>query len=115
MNLKDLMKRDMESKTCRFKRLTSKEAPETDAVDGESFPPETPAGDNNAKKRVEQIENVLYQLPMRLINLLEKPDNWRKRSLNKINGTDTTGKDLYSEVHQNALLYKNLYEYLNFR
>ena len=110
------MKREMLSKPKRIERLISKEEePETDAVDGKSFPPENATGDNNAMTRVEQIENYTYQMPMRLINLLEKPANWKKRSLYKNKDIDTKAKELYSEVHQNPVLYKNLYEYLIFR
>ena len=76
------------------------------------------AGDlvwESAEKKAERIEKETYQLPMRLINILEKPENWRKRSLNGTNGVSEHGKELYSKVHRDAFLFKNLYEYLVFR
>ena len=60
-----------------------------------------------------QLEHETYALPLKLINILEKPDNWRKRSLN--NFSDKTGQSLYVQVHQDPVEYRNMYQYLVFR
>ena len=80
--------------------------------------PEVEDGPTNAAgDRVKKVksEDDSYHLPMRLINLLEDPKNWKNRCLDKNTGVYDKGKELYSKVHQNPLLYKNLYEYLLFR
>ena len=94
--------------------VNSREPPETDVEDGPTtveFPP------NAAGDRVKKVksEDDSYHLPMRLINLLEEPKNWKNRCLDKNTGVYDKGKELYSKVHQNPILYKNLYEYLLFR
>jgi len=63
----------------------------------------------------DKSEDDSYHLPMRLINLLEDPKNWKNRCLVKTAGIYDKGKELYSKVHQNPILYKNMYEYLLFR
>ena len=95
--------------------VNSREPPETDVEDGTTaveFHPNA-AGDRVVKK--DKSEDDSYHLPMRLINLLEEPKNWKNRCLDKNTGVYDKGKELYSKVHQNPLLYKNLYEYLLFR
>ena len=94
--------------------VNSREPPETDVEEGPTaveFPP------NAAGDRVKKDKNVddSYHLPMRLINLLEDPKNWKNRCLIKTTGIHDRGKELYSKVHQNPILYKNMYEYLLFR
>ena len=92
----------------------SREPPVTDVEDGNTaveFHPNA-AGDRVKK---DKIEDDSYHLPMRLINLLEDPKNWKNRCLDKNTGVYVKGKELYSKVHQKPNLYKNLYEYLLFR
>ena len=99
--------------------MNSRETPETDKTpeDGATavkFPPSA-AGDSVPEVKKDKIESDSYHLPMRLINLLEDPKNWKNRCLDKNTGVYVKGKELYSKVHQKPNLYKNLYEYLLFR
>ncbi len=56
------------------------------------------------------LENIL---PLRLIELLDSEENWRKKSLS--GDSSGSGKQLYAEVHQNTVLYHNLYQYLTYK
>ena len=99
--------------------MNFREDPETDKTpeDGATavkFPPNA-AGDSVPEVKKDKIESDSYHLPMRLINILENPDNWNNRCLVKNTGVYDKAKELYSKVHQNPLLYKNMYEYLLFR
>ena len=63
----------------------------------------------------EEINSSVEVLPMELIDLLENPDNWsRKSSCNKKKMT-TNNEDLahhlYAKIHQVPRLYRNLYYY----
>jgi hypothetical protein len=70
-------------------------------------------GDTSDIEKVAEAENEAYGVPMQLINLLEKPDNWRKRSLN--NRCEKNGQHYYAKVHQDPTEYRNMYQYLVFR
>ena len=61
----------------------------------------------------EQLEDRTYELPMHLINLLEKSDNWRKRSLHGVK--EKPAQKYYCKVHNDPKQYRNLYQYLVFR
>ena len=61
----------------------------------------------------EQLEDSTYELPMHLINLLEKSDNWRKRSLHGVK--EKPAQKYYCKVHNDPKQYRNLYQYLVFR
>ena len=52
-------------------------------------------------------------LPLKLIQLLETKDFWRKRSY--IGSSETSAQKLYARVHQDPVLYRNLYHYIVFR
>ena len=51
-------------------------------------------------------------MPIKLINLLEDPDAWRKRSLKKDSQRKTPGQQDYTRVHQDPEQFRNLYMYL---
>ncbi len=52
-------------------------------------------------------------LPLKLIKLLEKKDFWRKRSFVGVN--ERTAQVLYAKIHQDPVLYRNLYHYIVYR
>jgi hypothetical protein len=52
-------------------------------------------------------------LPLKLIRLLERKDFWRKRSL--VGTNERTAQILYARVHQDPVLYRNLYHYIVYR
>ena len=52
-------------------------------------------------------------LPLKLIRLLEKKDFWRKRSFVGVN--ERTAQVLYAKIHQDPVLYRNLYHYIVYR
>jgi hypothetical protein len=52
-------------------------------------------------------------LPKQLVRILEQTDNWRKRSLH--GRPEAQGLHLYAKVHQDPVLYRNLYRYLVYR
>ena len=70
-------------------------------------------GNSREDEAEKEVEQECYGLPMKLINILEKPANWRKRSL--ITQHDLSGQRLYAEVHQDPIMYRNMYQYLVFR
>lgn len=55
-------------------------------------------------------ENIL---PLRLIDLLDSDEHWRKKSLS--GDSSATGKQMYAKVHQSSVLYQNLYQYLIYK
>ena len=60
-----------------------------------------------------KLENETYKLPIRLIKILENPDNWQKRTLSE--KLEKEGQYYYAKVHQDPLEYRNTYQYFVFR
>ena len=52
-------------------------------------------------------------LPLRLIAILEPHVNWNNFNLNR--NFEKEAIHLYAKVHQDPVLYKNLYRYLVYR
>ena len=66
--------------------------------------------DDNDDDWVESDEAIL---PLKLIRLLEKKSFWRKRSY--VGGSEVSAQRLYARVHQDPVLFRNLYNYIVFR
>ena len=62
---------------------------------------------------ITKLENETYKLPIRLIKILENPDNWRKKCLT--DKLENEGQYFYAKVHQDTLEYRNTYQYFVFR
>ena len=60
-----------------------------------------------------KLESETYRLPMVLLNLFEKKEHWQKQNL--VGKFDADGQYHYAKVHQNPMLYQNMYQYLIFR
>ena len=61
-----------------------------------------------------KLENEAYGLPMVLINLLEKSENWSENQKTLQGRFENEGQYQYAHVHQNPMEYKNTYQYLVF-
>ena len=62
-----------------------------------------------------KLENEAYGLPMVLINLLEKTENWSENQKTLLGEYENQGQYYYAQVHQNPMEYQNFYQYLVFR
>ena len=62
-----------------------------------------------------KLENEAYGLPMVLINLLEKTENWSENQKTLLGQYEDKGQYYYAQVHQNPMEYRNFYQYLVFR
>ena len=62
-----------------------------------------------------KLENEAYGLPMVLINLLEKTENWSENQKTLLGEYEDKGQYYYAQVHQNPMEYQNFYQYLVFR
>ncbi len=61
----------------------------------------------------DHFEQHFGDLPLKLIELIENHDNWKRQSLR--GRVERNGQHLYAIVHQNPTVYRNLYSYLVFR
>lgn len=62
------------------------------------------------------VESDEAVLPLGLIRLLEKKSFWRKRSFGGgVGGPEASAQRIYARVHQDPVLYRNLYHYIVFR
>ena len=62
---------------------------------------------------VAKLENETYKLPVRLIKILENPENWRKKCLT--DKLENEAQYYYAKVHQDPEEYRNTYQYFVFR